>query len=100
MDMAFVMKLDHVRQCCDFPFRILSGYRTPAHNAKVGGVDGSAHEAGKAADIQAESSVARFKIVAEALRLGFRRIGVRRTSVHLDDDETKAQRVLWLYAED
>lgn len=99
MDMAFVMKLDYLRQRCGFPLRVTSGYRTVEHNANahVGGVDSSAHIAGKAADLQAESSVARYKIISEAVQLGFKRIGIGRTFIHLDDDETKAQKVAWLY---
>lgn len=97
MDLAFVLKLDAIRDRCGFPFKIRSGYRTAAHNARVGGVDSSAHEAGKAADIQAESSVARFKILTEAVRMGFQRIGIGKTFIHLDDDESKTQQVAWLY---
>lgn len=97
MDLAFLMKLDLLRSRCGFPISVRSGFRTAAHNAKVGGVDSSAHTEGKAADLQSESSTARFKLLSEALRIGFQRIGIGATFIHLDDDETKPQQVAWLY---
>lgn len=97
MSLDFVRKLDKLRDAVKVPLAIHSGYRTPDHNAKVGGVDSSAHECGHAADIAAPTSQLRFAIVEAAMRLGFRRIGVGATFVHIDDDITKAQDVVWLY---
>ena len=37
--------------CGDLPIAILSGYRSPAHNAAVGGAQHSQHMEGRAADI-------------------------------------------------
>jgi len=98
MDLAFVAKLDELRDRCGFPFSVNSGYRTPAHNTKVSGVQHSAHTSGHAADIRAESSGAKFQIIKHAIAMGFTRIGVGATFVHVDDDETKPQEVVWLYA--
>ena len=97
MNIDFVQKLDELRERCGFAFQVRSGYRTPAHNKLVGGVDSSAHEAGLACDISAETSTARCMIVREAFKLGFRRVGIGQTFVHLDEDPTKAQDVIWLY---
>lgn len=36
----------------DVSIRIVSGYRSPAHNAKIGGAEGSKHMLGQAADIR------------------------------------------------
>lgn len=36
----------------EMPIRLVSGYRTPAHNAAVGGAKGSKHMTGLAADIK------------------------------------------------
>jgi uncharacterized protein YcbK (DUF882 family) len=44
--------LQHLRQHFGKPITISSGYRSPAHNAKVGGSPTSQHMGGKAADIQ------------------------------------------------
>ena len=97
MNVAFVAQLDILRERCGFPFKIHSGYRTPSHNATVGGVDSSAHEAGLAADVEAVDSTSRFRIIQNALSLGFARIGIGNSFVHLDVDPSKAQNVVWLY---
>lgn len=97
MSPDFVRKLDCLREAVKTPLFIHSGYRTPEHNASVGGVDSSAHESGHAADIAALSSGAKFAILEAALRIGFRRVGIGSTFVHIDDDITKPQDVVWLY---
>lgn len=97
MNIAFVLKLDKLRDACKMPLIISSGYRTAKHNADVGGVPDSAHTTGHAADIVCVNSSARYTIVETALHLGFRRVGIKDDAVHIDDDITKAQDVLWLY---
>src|SRR5262245_56132540 len=97
MDLEFVRKLDELRELLAHPLIIRSGYRTKSHNARVGGVDSSAHEAGRAADVMCECSTVRANILRHAIALGFRRIGIGKTFIHLDDDPTKPQDVAWLY---
>lgn len=97
MDLDFVHKLDKIRDAIKMPLMVLSGYRTPEHNAEVGGVDASSHENGHAADLAAISSRTRFLILEAAFRIGFRRIGIGEGFIHLDDDITKDQDVQWLY---
>jgi uncharacterized protein YcbK (DUF882 family) len=89
-------KLDLVRERCGFPLFITSGFRTPTHNAVVGGKYDSAHLRGLAADIVATDSTKRFKIVQAALAVGFRRLEVGKTWVHLDIDESLPQDVIFL----
>src|SRR6478752_3641941 len=49
---ALANRLEVVRRLCgNRPIRILSGFRTPAHNKEVGGASQSYHLVGKAADI-------------------------------------------------
>jgi uncharacterized protein YcbK (DUF882 family) len=43
--------LETVREVFDRPMVIISGYRSPSHNAKVGGAKQSQHMEGRAADI-------------------------------------------------
>jgi uncharacterized protein YcbK (DUF882 family) len=50
---ALVHVLEHIRALRPGPLRIVSGYRTPAHNAAVGGAKHSRHMYGDAADIPA-----------------------------------------------
>ena len=77
MNLAFVAKLDKIREACKVPLQITSGYRTPEHNAAIpDSVDGSVHTTGHAADIAAPSSALKFAILEAALRLGFTRIGI------------------------
>ena len=60
-------------------------------------VRGEGESHGHAADIGCESSGARFWILHHAMAIGFRRIGIARTFIHLDDDPAKPQEVVWLY---
>ncbi len=46
-----VAKLERLRELLGRPVVVLSGYRTPEQNARVGGVAGSAHLKGIAADV-------------------------------------------------
>jgi uncharacterized protein YcbK (DUF882 family) len=96
LDAEFVAKLDMARKFAGVPFVITSGLRTCAANAKVLGVENSAHLTGKAVDLAVEDSVQRFRMVSGAVLAGFTRIGVYDRHLHLDCDDTKPQHVLWL----
>ena len=103
MDSNFLAMLDDARGIAGIPFTITSGFRTPAHNAKVGGVSpsnsskGSSHLYGYAADIAAPDSRSKFIIVDSLLKAGFNRIGVGKTFVHVDNDPDKSPDVIWTY---
>lgn len=71
------------------PIKILSGYRTPEHNKKVGGVKNSQHVQGIAADIVIEdiSTSVLAKKIRELISLGKIRqggVGEYSTFVHYD----------------
>ena len=97
MDEGFVLTLEKIRAGLGYPLVITSGYRTRAHNKKVGGKPSSAHIHGLAADISAPSSKQKFWLVQYALRHDIRRIGIGDTFVHLDIHPTLPQDVIWLY---
>lgn len=100
MRYELVARLDRVRAAAMVPFRVNSGIRSAAHNAKVGGVDSSAHVNGWAADIALDSEPASEKralIVMQAVANGFRRIGIGETFVHLDCDPSKPAPRIWTY---
>jgi uncharacterized protein YcbK (DUF882 family) len=98
MDGNFLAMLDRARDVAGVPFKINSGYRCEAHNRKIGSREQNcAHTKGRAVDIQAIDSTTRFRIVEAALQVGFSRIGVASTFIHLDNDETKPQCVMWSY---
>lgn len=60
--------LDPVRERYGKPIRVNSGYRCPIHNRTVGGVPGSQHVKGEAADIIPVSSE-KIKVKSELERL-------------------------------
>ena len=89
--------LDIVRKKYGKSVVINSGYRTPEHNAKVGGASGSSHLKGLAVDIACKNSTDRFKLINILLQVGFKRIGMGSTFIHVDIDKDKSQNVLWTY---
>lgn len=96
MDPGFMEKLQAARDVAGIPFRINSAYRCEKHNAIVGGVSGSSHLRGCAADIHTATSVQRLYIVDALCRAGFQRIGIAKNFIHVDNDNTKP-RSMWLY---
>jgi len=92
-------KLDAMRTECAFPFKITSGYRTPAYNATLkDAVIDSAHTVGLAADIYCTDSIKRSKMIKSALNNGITRIGISETFLHFDLALNKPQNVIWLYS--
>ena len=97
MDKTLLEMLDEVRDKFDKPIHITSGFRTPAHNEAVGGVETSSHLKGLAVDIACKKSQDRFDLINCLLDIGFSRIGIADTFIHADIDQTKAQGVMWTY---
>ena len=63
MQHSTLLMLCEARKIADVPFKINSGYRTEAHNSKVGGVTNSAHLKGYAADISTPNGKHQEKIL-------------------------------------
>tara|TARA_R100000329_G_C7604957_1_gene214649 strand:+ start:987 stop:1364 length:378 start_codon:yes stop_codon:yes gene_type:complete len=103
MDADFMQLLDRARTEAGIPFKINSGYRTESHNRKVGGKPktasskGSSHMYGLAADIGCTDSNTRSKVIAALITVGFRRIGIANTFLHVDMDNDKPN-AIWLYS--
>lgn len=97
MDVDFLNMLAEAREIANTPFKITSGYRTESHNEKVGGVTGSSHTLGYAADIYTPTSTQKFKVMEALIEVGFTRIGVSKNFIHVDNDPSKSQMVLWTY---
>lgn len=104
MDAAFLQRLDRARGKANTPFKINSGYRSPAHNKAVGGVKNSSHMniPCNAADIAVKDSKQRFIILVALMSEGFTRFGIGKNFIHVDCDDTKnggdkSPNVIWHY---
>ena len=97
MDDRFLEMLDKAREYAGIPFVINSGYRTEAHNRAVGGSSTSSHLDGYAADIRCLTSRDRCWMVGALFEAGFTRIGIGQTFIHVDNDPTKPEEVMWHY---
>jgi zinc D-Ala-D-Ala carboxypeptidase len=102
MDKEFLYLIDKAREHAGVPFKINSGYRTKAHHdalAKRGykTAKNSAHLTGHAADIHCTDSAKRYRILEALMLVGFDRIGIADTFIHVDNDPGKPEEVIWLY---
>jgi len=97
MDPELLDMIDKAREIYGKPIRVTSGYRTESHNRKVGGVDSSSHLKGLAIDVACVRSNDRFKMLTALIEVGFNRIGVASTFIHVDIDKDKSQNVIWTY---
>jgi len=83
-------KLDRAREFFGFPIVLTCGYRTPEHNAEIGGVPDSAHCKGMAADVQAPiDPIMREKLAWAFGAAGFTRVESAPKHFHVDIDMTK-----------
>lgn len=91
MDILVIHMLDIAREEARIPFKINSGYRTQAHNKKVGGSPTSSHLKGIAADIHYDSLEDAVRMIASLARAGFFRIGLypNQNFIHVDNDLNK-----------
>lgn len=90
------LMLDQMRDKAEIPIFITCGFRSPEHNAAVGGVEDSEHTKGLAADLKCNDSVTRYKLIWAALAVGFKRIEIANRHIHVGIDETKPLNVMWL----
>ena len=96
MNVDFLAKLDEAREYANIPFIINSAYRSPKHPLSIKNPT-SSHIKGLAVDISAKDSIDRFLILDALLAVGFSRIGVSDSFIHVDSDIDKAQNVVWTY---
>lgn len=102
MDFDFLNKLAIARDYADTPFIINSGFRTIQHNKNLiargfKASKNSTHTLGIAVDISAKTDRQRFLILNALFRVGFQRIGISETFIHVDDDKQKTRNVAWMY---
>lgn len=80
---ALARLLQRLRNVAYKPVHITSGYRTPEHNAAVGGAEHSRHVLGMAADVQVEG-MSPADVAAWARAQGVGGVGEYDTFTHLD----------------
>ncbi len=91
MSDSFMIKLISARRLAGVVFRISSGYRTTFQNSLVGGVSDSSHLRGLACDIVCSGALSRKLILFALMSVGFRRVIVYDTFIHVDDDYSKVE---------
>lgn len=89
MNEEFMQKLDDARSLCSYPFVVNSAFRSKDFELSKGRTGSSSHCKGLAIDISCLSSVARLKMILALLAVGFRRIGIYPTFLHVDMDTSK-----------
>jgi len=96
LEPRLIQLMDEARDLAGIPFVITSGKRTKKHNEDIGGVADSSHLTGLAADIRVKSNSDRMGIVNACLDVGFNRIGIYKTHIHVDISKQKTQNVIWM----
>lgn len=96
MDKDFLAKLDKAREYAKIPFVINSAYRSPDHPESIKNPS-SSHIKGLAVDIKATDSRTRYRVLDALMSVGFNRIGIANTFIHVDDDKDKSSDVIWTY---
>ena len=96
MNVDFLAKLDEAREYANIPFIINSAYRSPEHPLSIKNPT-SSHIKGLAVDISVNDSRTRFIILNALIKVGFNRIGIADTFIHVDLSVDKAQQVIWTY---
>jgi zinc D-Ala-D-Ala carboxypeptidase len=96
MNNDFLNKLDEAREYAGIPFAINSAYRPKTHPLSISNPS-SSHIKGLAVDISVKDSITRFKVLDALIAVGFTRIGIAGTFIHVDLDFDKAQDVIWTY---
>lgn len=80
-----------------FQFTITSAFRSQSYERSKGRKGTSSHCKGLAVDISTRDSHTRFKVVTACILAGIPRIGIGKTFVHVDIDETKAHPIIFHY---
>ena len=96
MNVDFINKLDEAREYAGIPFVINSAYRSPTHPLSIKNPT-SSHIKGLAVDISVKDSMTRFKVLDALIAVGFTRIGIANSFIHVDLDFDKSQNVIWTY---
>lgn len=84
MQHEFMQLLQELREELNFPLVITSGYRDKTHPIEARKTHSNGeHTQGMCCDIRCLYGSTRFKIIESALNLGFTRIGIAKTFLHI-----------------
>lgn len=97
MDEEFLRKIDEVREKAGIPMYMLSAYRSPQWEVGKGRSGKGDHPQGCGVDFRCLTGAERYKILRAAFEVGFRRIGIAKTYIHLGTGENLPQDVVWHY---
>ena len=97
MQQSTMDMLDRARGSAGIPFVLNSAYRSATHERSMGKAGTSAHTLGCAVDIRCNTEANRWKIVAAAIQVGFKRIGIDKKFIHLDNSTSHTNCVIWFY---
>jgi zinc D-Ala-D-Ala carboxypeptidase len=98
MSPKHLIMLDKARDLAGIAFILNSAYRCQAYNDSLrDSVPDSPHVRGCGSDVRANNSRERFIILKAAIEVGFNRIGIAKTYIHLDNDPAKTLKVAWMY---
>lgn len=93
---SLLNKLDQAREIAGIPFVINSAVRSSAYERVRGRSGSSSHVSGKAVDIRCIDSSSRFAILSALIMVGFTRIGIYPRHIHVDVDNDRPQKVVFL----
>ncbi len=85
-DPDFYDKLDMAQDRLDRPLVVTSGYRCPAHNAKISPNTTGRHPKGQAVDVQAKTAAEKGEILLACMRAGLVSFATlpNRAGLHID----------------
>lgn len=89
MDPDFMHRLDEAREIAGIPFIINSAYRSVDYEIKQGRSGTSSHTKGLAVDISCITPPRRYLIISALLKVGFTRLGIYPSFIHVDADPCK-----------
>lgn len=108
LDIELVAMIDKARHLSKIPYIITDGRRSGLGKQDRNAVNNSAHLTGHAVDLRCQDYQALWRMLSGLFASGFKRIGVYLkkqndkwlpTHIHVDNDLTKDQEVLWLTEE-
>lgn len=97
MNANLLKMLDDARELSNTPFKITSSWRSKEKNESLkNSSKNSSHLKGLAVDIACDNGTNRIKIITALIKVGFTRIGISKTFIHVDVDNSKNNSI-WTY---